>query len=166
MAIEMLSKSTLEPAFSRSRSTNTSAPEPVSVGVHLNEGKLTFSGGTQGNAVIVADPPMLILTADTAETRVFRVGFRVETPGYEFPPDGAIRFQVGNHDAGLQILRDTPTEATVLFFNGLKGKEKDLGSFDIGLQPSITDESFAAAPLPQPMTVWHDPSILWEPPKG
>lgn len=162
MAIETLQKRTLE-----ATRFEGSAPEQVIVGLHMESGHLTFSGGKQGNAVIVADPPMLILTASADMTRFFSVEFRVETPGFEFPPPpgGAFRFPVGQNDAGFQVPRDAPKQTTLTIFNGLKGSQQDLTSFEVGLQPVpllATDQVVLRATT----TTWHDPSILWDPPQG
>jgi hypothetical protein len=162
MAIETLQKRTLEATRFES-----SAPERVIVGLHMETGHLTFSGGEQGNAVIVADPPMLILRASADMTRFFSVEFRVETPGFEFPPppDGAFRFPVGKNDAGFQVPRDAPKQTTLTIFNGLKGDEHNLTNFEVGLQPVqllATDQGALQATA----TTWHDPSILWDPPQG
>lgn len=165
MAIETLQKRTLE-----ATPFESSTPERVVVGLHMESGHLTFSGGKQGNAVIVADPPMLILTASADMTRFFSVEFRVETPGFEFPPppDGAFRFPVGQNDAGFQVPRDTPEQTTLTIFNGLKGGEQDLTSFDIGLQSVLLPGDLATDQpvLRTTATTWHDPSILWDPPQG
>jgi hypothetical protein len=145
----------------------TQSSEPVTVGVHLDsDGRLTFSGGTQGNAVIVADPPTLILAAsdDPLVTHLFRVTFQVETSGWEFSEEGAVRLKIGNNDAGLQVLPDTPQEVAVIFYNGLHGKQKDLGSFELGLVKSSSAALVEGGIVPQ--TIWHDPTILWEPPQG
>lgn len=157
MAVDILQKRS-----SVSAALATEQYELVTVGVHM-DGKLSFSGGTQMNAVIVDEPPTLILTAasDPTVTRVFQVTFQVETPGWEYPEDGAMRLLVGSNHAGLQVPRDTPTEVTVLLFNGLKKGEKDLGTFQLGLQPSTTENLVDGVP---PQITWHDPTILWEPP--
>ena len=151
----------------RKRSTESVAPvmleELVTVGGHIDDSeKLTFSGGDQGNAVIVPDPPTLILIASKAEERRFRTTFQVETPGRELSAEGALRLDTGdNHkQVGVQILRDSPTEVTVVFYTDLKDKEKDLGSFALGIAPLFSNDEAA------PLTVWHDPTILWEPPRG
>jgi hypothetical protein len=136
--------------------------ETVNVGVHIDDAeKVTFSGGTQGSAVIIDDPPILILTASKDKVGMFRVKFRLETPGREFSADGALRLVSGNNNkqVGIQIQREAPAEVTAVFYNDLKGKEKDQGSFELGIPPLSTNGELEPA-------IWHDPTILWEPPKG
>ena len=162
MAVETFGKqSTVLTAVEKGEET-----EEVIVGVHKADGeKLTFSGGTQGNAVIVSDPPTMILTASSNPliTRIFHVTFRIEASDWEFPKEGALRLMLGSANAGVQILRDTEKEARVRFYTELKA-QKDLGSFELGLVKIPGTSALARESSEVPAPVWHDPTILWEPP--
>ena len=135
---------------------NDASTIQVPVTVNVVNGKVSFKDAKTADYVISSEG--ITLVGSGGMPREFRLVFTLspEAEGYTFANPALKFFQGGSKKAGFRIAPDAAgTSATLSLFNLLAAED----------QP-VQDDFSVLLVKPTKKVISHDPTILWEPPKG
>lgn len=127
----------------------------VLITVNVVNGKASFQD-SKGNEYLITSEEITLIGSGGAP-REFRLVFTLskEAEGYTFANPALKFFQGGSKKAGFRVAPETGTMVTLSTFNLLAAEDQ-----------SVRDEFSVLVNSPSGKVIAHDPTILWEPPKG
>lgn len=140
----------------QTESTTDASTIQIPVTVNVVNGKASFKEAKTADYVITSEG--ITLVGSGGSPRELRLVFTLspEAEGYTFANPALKVFQGGSKKVGYRIAPDAAgASATLSLFNLLAQED----------QP-VQDEFSVLLVSPSKKTIAHDPTILWEPPKG